>query len=85
MKTFLFLISFIPAVVFSQTSSPSPKDSLNLFFFKKNDSVRIIPIPNKIEKKGINYFGMIRKSKGNAIEIPNKCITKPKASNKVSK
>lgn len=81
MKTLLLILAFVPTIVFSQikkTDSLAKNDSLISKFYKEKDSSGVIPIPNKEIDRGQKFYGLISKSKGNAIPIPNSI--KPKDS-----
>ena len=81
MKKIIFLFLLIPVFAFSQTKPESfrPKnDSVLSKAFKKEDTTRVIPIPNTKSSEKIKYFGLISKSKVNTVPIPN--TFKPKDS-----
>lgn len=80
MKTLLLILAFLPTIIFSQIKKIdlAKHDSLISKFYKKKDSSGVIPIPNKEIDRGQKFYGLISKSKGNTIPIPNSI--KPKDS-----
>lgn len=81
MKTLALILSLVPAIFFSQikkTDSLAQNDSLVSKFYKEKDSAGVIPIPNKTIDPSQKFYGLISKSKGNTVAIPNSI--KPKDS-----
>lgn len=81
MKTLALILSLVPVIFFSQIKKTGPlaeNDSLVLKFYKEKDSAGVIPIPNKTIHPGQKFYGLISKSKGNTVAIPNSI--KPKDS-----
>lgn len=81
MKTLALILSLVPAIFFSQIKKTDPlaeNDSLISKFYKEKDSAGVIPIPNKTIDPVQKFYGLINKSKGNTVAIPNSI--KPKDS-----
>ena len=86
MKFYYLLVFILPLAAFSQSAAaykPRANDSLQTRFFQKKDSVRLIRIPNK-KASDERFYGLISKTKGNAMEIPNKCKAHKTEINNVS-
>ncbi|WP_095069778.1 hypothetical protein [Chryseobacterium taklimakanense] len=73
MKTLALIFCLVPAIFFSQIKKTAPlvrNDSLVSKFYNEKDSAGVISIPNKTFNNE-TFYGLISKSKGNAVAIPN--------------